>query len=284
MWTATDIVVATEGAEVDGRFTVLERWKGEAKPGDEIVLPDLAEFAPAESRRIYEFGTKPTNAVVTGDRMILFLVRDTAADAQQAPGVAKTVSYYKSEGFEISVAWVEDGDVFAIQQIINPGPSVLTRLGSNETELHAAIAGFCVMDEALKNAVAERKPTQIKQAFRAFERRNHHYASLAAIKALAELGDDAIPAFREMLGDVTLMGWHDKLIKALVRRTRTKCRPFAEVLERECWYWSKMAEELAAGKGAAGAGALRGSTRRAVPRLEYPRGARRGAGSSVGKS
>lgn len=43
-WRATDIVVVTEGKEIDGVVQVIETWKGELKPGSTLTIPELAEF------------------------------------------------------------------------------------------------------------------------------------------------------------------------------------------------------------------------------------------------
>src|SRR5581483_11747983 len=48
----TDIVVATEGTDIDGRLEILETWKGTLKPGEKLVIPEFALLRTAESRTI----------------------------------------------------------------------------------------------------------------------------------------------------------------------------------------------------------------------------------------
>lgn len=49
-WRATDVVLVTEGKEIDGVVEVIETLKGDLKPGVTLTLPDLAEFKTKEAR------------------------------------------------------------------------------------------------------------------------------------------------------------------------------------------------------------------------------------------
>src|SRR6185369_5181374 len=51
-WRATDIVVVTEGSQIDGNFKVLETWKGDLKPGQTIRVPELRSFQDQAARLI----------------------------------------------------------------------------------------------------------------------------------------------------------------------------------------------------------------------------------------
>src|SRR5580658_2628 len=64
-WDATHIVVVTEGERTDGQVSVLESWKGDLKPGDNITVPELAAFEP-QSSRIIDPGTDGPVKCVTG--------------------------------------------------------------------------------------------------------------------------------------------------------------------------------------------------------------------------
>src|SRR5215470_749412 len=75
-WRATDIVVVTEGGEIDGVLKILETWKGDLKPGQTIIVPELAEFRTDEARSVdksWDSNPKKELRYVTGQRMILFL-------------------------------------------------------------------------------------------------------------------------------------------------------------------------------------------------------------------
>ena len=45
-WKATHIVLATENGTIDGRLKVVESWKGDIKPGMELILPELGASMP----------------------------------------------------------------------------------------------------------------------------------------------------------------------------------------------------------------------------------------------
>lgn len=77
-WRATDIVVVTEGSQIDGNLKVRETWKGDLKPGQMISVPELASFKEQAARLIYssawydkDYDGKPR--YVSGERLILFL-------------------------------------------------------------------------------------------------------------------------------------------------------------------------------------------------------------------
>src|SRR5262245_63476344 len=89
-WSATHIVVVTEGEKIDGVVEVLESWKGDLKKGERITVPELAAFAPDAARAIskgsYGDDTK-LPARVTCSRMALFLIR---SQEKAADGSGKT--------------------------------------------------------------------------------------------------------------------------------------------------------------------------------------------------
>src|ERR1700740_2175702 len=77
-WNATDVVMVTEGAAIDGEVEVLETWKGALHPGEKLTLPELAAFASDESRATSTWLAdldRPLPRRVSGSSMILFLVR-----------------------------------------------------------------------------------------------------------------------------------------------------------------------------------------------------------------
>jgi hypothetical protein len=252
IWKSSDIVVATEGEAIDGRLRVLECWKGKAKPDDEIIVPELAQFASDQSRQTYLFINRPTGKAVTGKRMILFLVRKTQARQTTQPAVAaadwQAASYWDG-GFTTSVAWVEEGRVWAMQQVINPGPVLLSRVAS-EVELHANVAGFCVIQDALDKAIAAHDPAQAEMAFREFTRKRFHYAAQGAIDAMARSGLLAMPTLRDVLEDPTLDDWHEKIVPAVsgMKGDEDAVRNIlADVVEREIKFWQAQAARVGPG-------------------------------------
>jgi hypothetical protein len=68
-WQAPDIVVVTQSEKLDGRFMVIETWKGDLKSSDTVIVPELAVFASDESRVIHRWprdaGTNLTKRFLT---------------------------------------------------------------------------------------------------------------------------------------------------------------------------------------------------------------------------
>jgi len=145
VWKATHIVLATEGDRIDGRFEVIESWKGDLEPGARVRVPELAVFADEGSRRIGTAGDRAARHV-TGARMVLFLVRpELPGDGARhgaKPSAWLPASYAGYGGFEVSVAWIEDGTAYAFVQVMNPGPSVLISVGT-EAKMEARVRAFC---------------------------------------------------------------------------------------------------------------------------------------------
>ena len=246
LWKATDIVVASEDAQIDGVLRVIENWKGKLQPGDHITIPELAKFSDVSQRTIHRFSKADAQPqTVSGARMVLFLVRDPAGEQKWQPAV------YRGIGgtFDHSVAWIEDGMVYAIQQIINPGPSELIDTEMNEPQMHAAVAAYCVVQAALDSAVAARKPTQVMQAFEAFVRPPSYssYGAKAALDALASMGADALPTLEQMVTNPTLLDWRAKAIDAIARIDSDKTSGIlASALESERKYWESHGRGLSA--------------------------------------
>ena len=120
-WGATHIVVATEGKTIDGKFTILENLAGNLEIGATLTLPELAVFN-APNRRVIHKVFRPTQKRVTGGRVILFLKR-TADGWKPAT---------RWGDMDVSVAWVENGEVYALVQVINPGSPQMTKVGTEQ--------------------------------------------------------------------------------------------------------------------------------------------------------
>ncbi len=158
-WHATHIVVATEGAEIDGVLTVLESWKGDLRQGDEVAVRELAEFADEDARTVHptmmddllrrkrgERIEGPSR--VTCRRVVLFLrsaaARTGRGDEGERGSETRTRGPWVAaarEGWRYSVAWIEQGRVFAFFQSVNPGPSLLHRCGTTEKQLRESVNG-----------------------------------------------------------------------------------------------------------------------------------------------
>jgi hypothetical protein len=249
-WRATDIVVASEAGTIDGKLKVLEAWKGKLKPGQEVLVPELARFADTAARLIdRRFSTQgDPEQKVSGARMILFLVRDNPNVEPQPPSLELTWRPADDHGgsFDHSVAWVEDGEVFAHLNISSDEPSRIMTAESSETEMHANVAADGVIQETLDRAIADKKPAQAMQAFQAFNRTpGHYYGARSAIDALAAMGAPALPALQKMALNPTLTDWQSIVIDAIGRIDSDQVPVFlATLLDSEWKFWSEHGRNL----------------------------------------
>ncbi len=109
-WDATHIVVAIEGETIDGKFKVLESLEGDLKVGAALTVPELAVFKDPK-RRVSHEGFRPSQQV-TSRRVLLFLKRT-------ADGWKPATTW---GDMDVSAAWVENGEAYALVQVLNPGP------------------------------------------------------------------------------------------------------------------------------------------------------------------
>lgn len=266
---ATHIVVATEGKTIDGILQILESWKGDLSNGETIIIPELAQFASEESRMIHQWDRKKTR-LVTGTRMILFLVKSLELTTGKEDGKAITkvrwlpTSYpeYRpvfAGGTEprdnftrmrISVAWVEDGKIYAFCQVFNPGPLVLTNI-SNETEseMKARVLELVKNSKEFEKVAALPDSVKRADALVLFTEVKGHRARERAFNSLSECGVPALPHLRKMLKDETLADRHYLAVKALAKAGGVHVGPeLTTLLEDELVFWKTQAPLLKATK------------------------------------
>ncbi len=127
-WCATHVVVLAGEEKTNGRFTVLESWKGDLKPGDRITIPEIAQMAPVGSRTIYacdwKDGYKPrtTKPTHVSFARIVACLRKTDLVVGPAPSKKEgrsreserwsAASGYAPDDVRLSIAWIEDGTCY----------------------------------------------------------------------------------------------------------------------------------------------------------------------------
>jgi hypothetical protein len=140
-WDATHIVLVVTTSESDP-FTVMESWKGDLKPGDNIRVPELKPDSDAVPISRYPEGKAFEHADESGvsgriprqpigSQMILFLKWNLERETPSQPtniqhsGQWQPASLYG--GMKVSVVWIDGGQPFCFQQGTYPGPSALGR-------------------------------------------------------------------------------------------------------------------------------------------------------------
>jgi hypothetical protein len=263
---ATHVVVATEGERIDGVLTVLESWKGDLRRGAALVVPELARFAPREPRLIDALDHPATNAV-SGDRMLLFLVKSAGAptvgsgdggraEAQacvrwlpascpdrRVPFAGEPLPDDSFARMRISVAWVERDRVFAFQQISNPGPTVLASMGSlSEEALKSRVLARAGAATGFERAAALPDPTARAEALVPFLTLGEYRARERAFSALAECGAAALPHLRGVLRDPGAADRHYLAVAALALAAGRQIGPeLRDLLAIELVFWTAQA-------------------------------------------
>lgn len=263
-WRATDIVVVTEGQQIDGVFTVLETLKGDLKPGEAIKIPEMAEFKSPEARLISEpwyQQPQPNKAkeYVSGDRMILFL-RDSQKpqfwlddDEEKQSAQKKNASRWQAanlmaDEIKYSAVWIEKDQLYCFIQVMNPGPSLLTKLGVTEERLKQGIAEVTRVQDGLKLAIEIQESNRKSLSLAPFLRNSIYLARERAFAELIECSEAAVPVLKAVLQDESLIGIHADAIDALEATGGKKIGPeLTSIVGRETEFWKQRAPSLKLG-------------------------------------
>jgi hypothetical protein len=223
-WNATAIVVVTEGEAIDGKVDVLESWKGNLRRGEQITLAELAGFAPEASRSIakgWHRNDETVPAFVTCSRMILFL------------GGAKDM--------KVSMAWVEDDDVFVFSQQMNPGPSELRSSGMSELQVKQVVDDIVVAQRRLTEAIQSDDATRLESIAPSLLRVESAYVRRFILEALGAAGESAVPALRQVLHDESFLDHHADAIAAIGKAGGSDAAPeITRLLEQELTFWQRV--------------------------------------------
>ena len=247
-WEASHIVLVTEEDKIDGVVEVLESWKGDLKKADRLTIPDLAEFAPKDSRKVslLLFAREKTELpdFVTCQRMVLFLMKKQEKSAPHKPAKAVWGPVGMWQQMRVSVAWIEKDKAYAFAQQINPGPSLLIPWDMTERAFRQRVEKVVKTHTALNDAVALDDSEKISAAVLALVKSSPEFTR-EMIVGLRDAGPKALPALRKMLKDDSL-GY-------LVPEAMAKAggasvgAELTEVLKHELAFWKKTSPTLQKG-------------------------------------
>ena len=248
-WNATHIVVATEGKTIDGEFRVLESWKGDLNPGDTIKVPELASFKPPSSRAVSDAWSEKQKSnqglFVTGERMVLFLKKDSRGSTSEAgdsgPPSSASIRWNSSSFYDemnVSVVWIETEKAFGFVQVMNPGPSLLITLGLSEELLKNRALEIKDIQDSFFLSAAIADPAKRAEALASFVHHSLHQARGAALEALQRSGKPALPVLRRMLADDSLLDIHAVLIDVLAEVGKNDVgSDLTELIEKDLAFW-----------------------------------------------
>jgi len=237
-WTATDIVVATEGTKIDGKLTVIETWKGDLKRDEEVSLPDLAGFAP-ESARLVSRGfwekDDPTKLPihVSGHRMVLFLTKSTTDAGKWEPTG-------RHKAIEASVVWIDGGQTYSFIQWMNPGPSKLMSLDKSADDFIAEASEIVKTQSSIATAASIDDLKDRAETLKPFITSKHYFAPDAALHEMEKCGTAAMPILSTLIADDALLRQHGKYVETMGKACGAAAGPaLTRVVATEAKFWKE---------------------------------------------
>ncbi len=182
---------------VNDKGAVLESWRGDLAPGDRVPLDAFDVALEHEIKPPFGEKLKDKPKKVTGKRLVVFLKRGGSrfGNGQEIGswGAANGFGW-----FNASMAWIEDGQAFGLVQWINPGPQVMSHVGTeDDLKKHVAKVNTTLANEFAK-ARAE-KDTGKRAELLAAVVNDHPGFAAEALAGLEWGGEAALPALRKIV-------------------------------------------------------------------------------------
>lgn len=215
-WHATDIVLV-ELTPRPGVFRVVESWKGDLKAGSFVAVPELQPAAgaieisayPKRFAEIENGGLKEQiPAQPIGARMVLFLKNEAGAYGEQGRpadlfGEMKT-----------SAVWIDGGQLYRFQQVMNPGPSILVPWDMGLDKMKDRVREIHRLQLELAKVIAIEDGGGRAEGLKFYVRSDVHEAQQRALSELGKSGPKALATIREMLSDPAFADDDAELVKA----------------------------------------------------------------------
>ena len=220
-WQASDIVIGRQNGQ---SVTVSEIWEGQLAKGtviERLDLPAMPIEVPSQWIADEVVGPK----TVSGRRIAVFL-RDPQTHVAQQDG--KPIGAGGQRLMGVRAAWIEEGRVYAIRQIKDPGPLKVRPLGNggkpwiNEAEFKQAVEKVLADKRAFEKARAIADPAQRAAALRPMAdgpfwcRRDHVLSALVGCRSAG------VPALKELLAEHPQLDSHK--LALLCGAGRRRCR------------------------------------------------------------
>jgi hypothetical protein len=220
---ATHIVLVETESGNEGKFRVVESWKGDLKKDATLTIPGLAKDAKGQ--------------------MVLFLRQNPkkpGADQWQPTGIGKD--------WKVSVVWIDGDTVSAVDQPENPGPAFIQPIPyiKSRGALKEIVDYYTKTERALADAKATKDLDKRVAALAAiingqFDRKEEAFA------LLGECGPKAVPALRKLLEGKPTHD-HKYAVAAMATAGGKEVVPeLAKMIELEIAYWAETGPKLEKG-------------------------------------
>ena len=235
---AASLVVVEDGK-------VVEVWAGDAKVG----APYGPESKRSSIKVVYGFpplrgqddalidqelakkGLKRV-ASVSGRRMLYFVLPEPPQHGY-AQMMSRDPAY--------TTVWLEEGQAFAIQQWINPGPANMQSLDMKETELKHAILDVREVDAKVRAINKEEDRTERARKLVSLLRSGNHLWNDEVKQSIRQCGKAAWPAIEAMLSKDEHLPLHGQLLHLAHGLARSEAQPlFEKILATEHDYFRRL--------------------------------------------
>jgi hypothetical protein len=228
-WRATHIVMV-EVTPMDGVFSVVESWKGELQPGERITVPELKPVPGAMPIPLYPRRTdfapdqsgisEQIPRLLAGSRMIVFLKREEGSVASSTPANTESGERWRPADFfgemKTSVVWIDAGQLYSFQQVMNPGPSILTARDTSLQEMKDRVKGINRIQQELAKVISIEDGSARAESLKPYVRSEVNEARQVALNELGKCGPLALRTIRGMLDHPAFADEAAELVKALV--------------------------------------------------------------------
>jgi hypothetical protein len=236
---AATVIVVEEGK-------VVEAWAGDMKVGD--AYPP-ASVVPRGYKAVYGFGSLVDDAEidrqlaakglkrvgsVSGKRLVFFI----------PPNPPKSVGEkFLASSHAYSTVWIEEGQAFAIQQWINPGPAEMRPLDMSEAELKQAVLDLRAVDAKLRKINEEADYGKRAQDLLPLLKAGNHLVNKEVKRSIRHCGKEAWPAIEAMIANDEHLPLHGELLSLAHQLARQDAVPvFQRVLAAEREYFQRLDE------------------------------------------
>lgn len=250
-----------EATPSDGVFKVIESWKGNLIPGDQLTVPELIPPTDAASISHYPKQTGPIGTSVSGlgdklprqpagSRMVLFLKRHTP-EASYPKNLSTVSGWHSSDllnDMKASVVWIDGAQLYRFVQVLNPGPSVLTAWEMPLAKVKERVAEIDGLQRNLAEAVSVTDGGTRAERLRPYVATAVFPAQQYALEELGKCGPSALPTIREMLDDPSFFDEGEDLIEIYIKTGgETVGKELNTLLEQELSFWQSTGPSLAMG-------------------------------------
>jgi hypothetical protein len=133
-------------------------------------------------------------------------------------------------------------------QLINPGASLLVEYGKSESEIKKTIFELNAIQDSVKSVLKIRNKTRRAEELAAFSDSDIFFIREEIFAELQKCGEAALPVFRKMLADESLLKIHGEVIESMAAAGGGKVgNELTSIIREELKFWKETAPRLETG-------------------------------------